>query len=29
LASDVNLYDLWYQGTPAAEVAQDLISGDY
>ena len=29
LATDVNLYDLWYQGIPAAAAAQDLISGDY
>ena len=29
IPSDINLYDLWYQGTPPAEVAQDLISGDY
>jgi len=27
--SDVNLYDLWYLGTPSADAAQDLISGDY
>ena len=29
IPSDVNLYDLWYLGTPSAEAAQDLISGDY
>jgi hypothetical protein len=29
IPSDVNLYDLWYQGTPSSQAAQDLISGDY